>query len=166
MECLGFQLPYLICFVSGFNFIFFPYCPSWLFLLSGWTGVCKGTIILWLFPVGSTRPGGRPLVPSGAPLMSHCLSMGLRGHMHKVIHSHLFVARDTNFESGRALCAKILSKLWESGEFCLFSQPGWVISGFSFCLVVPVLVLVLSQWKSELPLISKIQRYRMHLFPF
>lgn len=35
-----------------------------------------------------------------------------------------------------------------------------------FCLVVPVLVLVLSQWKSELPLISKIKRYRIHLFPF
>lgn len=43
---------------------------------------------------------GGPSCPSGAPLMSQCLSMGLRGHVHKAVQSHLFMARDTNFESG------------------------------------------------------------------
>lgn len=43
---------------------------------------------------------GGPWCPSGAPLMSPCLSMGLRGHVHRAVQPHLGMARDTNFESG------------------------------------------------------------------
>lgn len=109
MECLGFQLGYLIRLVSGF-ILFFSYCSSWLFPLCGrsvagmvwrctmslWTSrQCS----LWMFPVESSRPGGvgGPWCPSGAPLMSQCLSMGLRGHVHKAVQSHLFMARDSSF---------------------------------------------------------------------
>lgn len=114
---------------------FFPYCSSWLFLLCGrW--VCEPTMSLWLSSQCSLWKAagqvGGPSCPSGAPLMSQCLSMGLRGHVHKAVQSHLFMARDTHFESGWASFAKILSKLWGSGEFCLFFQACWVVWGFGF----------------------------------
>lgn len=143
MECLGFQLGYLICFVSRFIF-FFSYCYSWLFVLCGRSvaGIQSVSPALVSRSAASAPCGcslwkaagqvGGPSCPSGAPLMSQCLSMGLRGHVHKAVQSHLFMARDTNFESGWASFAKILSKLWKSGEFCLFFQACWVIWGFTF----------------------------------
>lgn len=94
MECLGFQLGYLIQFVCRCIF-FFPYCYLRRFL------VCRGSVT-WIQSIttklvsesaASAYCGcscwkavdqvGGPSCPSGAPLMSVCLSVGLRDHMHK-----------------------------------------------------------------------------------
>lgn len=122
-NALGFS--WAISFALSLGFIIFPCCSSWLFLACGRSvaGVesCKASLGLCSLWEAAGQVGG-PWCPSGAPLMSRALSMGLTGHVHKAVQSHLFVARDTRFERGWASLAEILSKLGESGGFCLFFQ--------------------------------------------
>lgn len=172
MECLGFQLGYLIRFVS--RFFFSPSCYSWRFLVCGRSVTWIQSVTTKLVSESAASAYcrcsfwkavdqvGGPSCPSGAPLMSACLSMGLRDHMHK------------------AACKRRISsingsghKFWEWLSFLfnntvktfekwgvqflplgLFSGLGAVFVWLCF-FKDPVLVSVLSQWKwvSKLPLI-------------
>lgn len=95
MDCLGFQLGYLIQFVSRFGVFFSLYCCSWRFLVCGRSVTWMQSITTKLVSesAASAYHGrsfwdavdqvGGPSCPSGAPLMSACLSVGLRDHMRK-----------------------------------------------------------------------------------